>query len=77
MVFVRVKLNSSDLQSHMADMRVWLDGNRVETAGFSYRQYSHRAIARLAFPMTSEAKAFATRFAGRVVSESGALSSRE
>jgi hypothetical protein len=73
MVFVEVRLKSLDLLSHMADMRIWLDRNHVDTAGFSYREGNWsgmtRAIARVAFMATTEAEAFAAHFAGRVISD--------
>jgi hypothetical protein len=67
MVFVELRLNSLDLLSYMADMRVWLDGHCIETAGFSYREHIDRATARVAFKMRAQAEAFAARFSGRIV----------
>ncbi len=67
MVFVEVRLSSLDLSSHMADMRVWLDRNCVDSAGFSYREHIDRATARVAFKMRAQAEAFAARFSGRIV----------
>lgn len=66
MFFVQVRLNSLDLLAHMSQMRIWLDANGVETAGFSYRELIDRTIARVAFKARTEAEAFAARFAGRV-----------
>ncbi len=63
MVFVEVRLSSLDLLGHMAEMRIWLDSNRVDTAGFSYREHIDRARARVAFKVTAEAEAFAAHFA--------------
>ncbi|MGO8921129.1 MAG: hypothetical protein ACLQJR_35030 [Stellaceae bacterium] len=67
MVFVEVRLNSLDLLRHMADMRIWLDRNSVDTAGFSYREHVDCARARVAFNRNTEAEAFAAYFAGRVI----------
>jgi hypothetical protein len=73
MVFVEVRLNSLDLENHMADMRMWLDRNRIETAGFSYKEYIDRVLAHLAFNVTVQAEAFADRFGGRVISGAARL----
>ena len=51
----------------MSDIRVWLDGHRVETSGFSYEEGSDCAVARLVFRVKPEAEAFAGRFAGRLI----------
>jgi hypothetical protein len=67
MVFVEMRLNSLDLLSHMADMRIWLDRNCVNDTGFSYKDDFDRVLARVAFNRQSEAEAFAARFAGRVI----------
>ncbi len=67
MVFVELPLSSLDLFGHMAEMRIWLDSNRVDTAGFSYRQHIDRARAWVAFKVRVEAEAFAGHFAGRVI----------
>ncbi len=67
MVFVELRLSSLDLLGHMADMRVWLDGNCISTAGFSYSEQSDRATAFVAFKMSEQAEAFAAHFAGRIV----------
>jgi hypothetical protein len=66
-VFVELRLNSLDLLSHMADMRVWLDRNGVESAGFSYEEHIDCATARVAFEMRAQAEAFAAAFSGRIV----------
>lgn len=42
-------------------MRIWLDSNDINAAGFSYN-----ASARLAFREAADAEAFAARFSGRV-----------
>ena len=67
MLVVEVKLNSLDLASLMAEMRVWLDGHDINTAGFSYREHIDRATAGIAFKMRAQAEAFAARFSGRIV----------
>jgi hypothetical protein len=67
MVFVKVRVNPSDLLSHMADMRVWLDSKHIGTAGFSYNQRIAHATARVAFKATADAEAFAARFSGRII----------
>ena len=67
MLVVEVRLNSLDLASLMAEMRVWLDGHDINTAGFSYREHIDRATAGIAFKMRAQAEAFAARFSGRVV----------
>jgi hypothetical protein len=67
MMLVKIRFKPLDLLSHMADMRVWLDRNGVDAAGFSYREQNNRAIARLAFMARTEAEAFAARFAGRII----------
>lgn len=67
MTFVEMHLNSLDLLSHMAEMRVWLDSKSIDTAGFSYEEHIDRAIARVVFKMRAEAEAFAARFSGRIV----------
>jgi hypothetical protein len=67
MVFVELRLNSLALLSNMADMRVWLYGQCIDTAGFSYREHIDRATARVAFKMQAQAEAFAARFSGRIV----------
>ena len=67
MVVVEARLNSLDLPSLMAEMRVWLDDHDIDTAGFSYGEYIDRATARIAFRMRVQAAAFAARFSGRVV----------
>jgi hypothetical protein len=68
MFFVQVRLKSLDLLTHMSQMRIWLDANRIETAGFSYSERLDRAVARVAFRAKTEAGGFAVRFAGRVIS---------
>jgi hypothetical protein len=68
MFFVQVRLKSLDLLTHMSQMRIWLDANRIETAGFSYSERLDRAVARVAFRAKTEAGEFAMRFAGRVIS---------
>jgi hypothetical protein len=68
MFFVQVRLNSLDLMAHMNQMRIWLDANRIETAGFSYSAGIDRAVARVAFKAETEAGEFAARFTGRVIS---------
>jgi hypothetical protein len=68
MFFVQVRMNSLDLSHDMGQMRMWLDANRIDTTGFSYRELIDRAIARVAFKARTEAEAFAARFAGRVIS---------
>jgi len=67
MMFVEMQLNSLDLLSHMAEMRVWLDSKSINTVGFSYEEDIDRAIARVVFNMRVEAEAFAARFSGRIV----------
>lgn len=67
MVFVELRLNSLDLLSHMADMRVWLDSKSIGTAGFSYTEHVDHATARVAFRAAVEAEAFANRFSGRII----------
>ena len=68
MFFVQVRLNSLDLLAHISQMRMWLDANRIETAGFSYTERIDRTVARIAFKVETEAGEFAARFAGRVIS---------
>jgi hypothetical protein len=67
MMFVEVRLSSLELLSHMAEMRVWLDGKSIDAAGFSYKEHIDRATARVAFKKRSEAEAFAARFSGRII----------
>lgn len=67
MKFVEVRLNSFDLLSHMAEMRIWLDSKSIDTAGFSYEEHIDRAIAHVAFKKRAEAAAFAARFSGRMI----------
>jgi hypothetical protein len=69
MVFVELRLNSLDLSSHMAEMRIWLDRNCVDTVGFSYREQVDHALARIVFTAKAAAEAFAARFAGHVISD--------
>jgi hypothetical protein len=71
MFFVQVRLNSLDLLAHMSQMRIWLDANRIETAGFSYSEDIDRAMARVAFKAETEAGEFAARFTGQVISTWG------
>ena len=65
MFTVALQLPPDDLACHMSDIRVWLDGHRVETSGFSYEEGSD--CARLVFRVKPEAEAFAGRFAGRLI----------
>lgn len=67
MMLVEIRLKPLDLLRYMADMRVWLDRNGVDAAGFSYSEQNDGAIARLAFTARTEAEAFAARFAGRII----------
>jgi hypothetical protein len=67
MMPVEMQLNSLDLLSHMAEMRVWLDSKSIDTVRFSYEEDIDRAIARVVFNMRVEAEAFAARFSGRIV----------
>jgi len=72
MVLVEIRLKPLDLLRYMADMRVWLDRNGVDAAGFSYSEQNDGAIARLAFMARTEAEAFAARFAGRLITNMAA-----
>jgi hypothetical protein len=63
MFLVEIRLNPLDLSNHMSDMRVWLDRNCVETAGFPYKEHIDRALAHVAFKGKAGAEAFAARFA--------------
>ena len=67
MMFVEMQLNSLDLLSHMAEMRVWLDSRSVDIARFSYQKHIDRATARVVFRTRAEAEAFAARFSARIV----------
>ena len=67
MFTVALRLPPDDLACHMSDMRVWFDGHRVETSGFSYEEGSDCAVARLVFRVKPEAEAFAGQFAGRLI----------
>ena len=67
MFSIALRLPPDDLARHMSDMRVWLDGHRVETSGFSYEEGSDSAVARLVFSLKPEAEAFAGQFAGRLI----------
>ena len=60
-------LNSLDLLSHMAEMRVWLDSKSIDIARFSYEEHTDRATASVVFNTRTEAEAFAARFSGRIV----------
>jgi hypothetical protein len=66
MMFVEMQLNSLNLLSHMAEMRVWLDSKSIDTVRFSYEEDIDRAIAGVVFKRV-EAEAFAARFSGRIV----------
>ena len=63
MFFVDLRLPPRDLAARMNDMRMWLDRHEIETADFVVKG----ATARLAFRVSENAEAFATRFAGRIV----------
>ncbi len=67
MVIVELRLNSLALSSHMADLRLWLDRSRAETAGFSHQHHIDNAFARVAVKVKAEAEAFAAHFTGRVI----------
>lgn len=69
MMLMEIRLKPLDLLNRMADMRVWLDRNGVDAAGFSYSEQNDGAIARLAFTARTEAEAFAARFAGRIITD--------
>jgi hypothetical protein len=76
MVFVEVRLNSVNLLRDMADMRIWLDRYRIDGTGFSCLSHPDGMLARVTFKKQSQAEAFAARFAGRVVSDTGPPSGR-
>lgn len=63
MFFVDLWLSPRDLATRMSEMRIWLDGHKVEASGFLV----NGAIIRLAFSASQHAEAFAARFAGRVI----------
>ena len=65
MFFVDLRLAPHDLAAQMGDMRIWLDRHMVEASGFLVKG----AMARLAFRVKDAAEGFASRFAGRMISE--------
>ena len=77
MFTVALRLPSDDLASQMNDIRVWLDGHRVETSGFSYEESSDCAVARLVFRVKLEAQGFAGQFAGCLIPDRWGDSGRD
>jgi hypothetical protein len=65
MFFVDLRIPRHELAAQMGDMRIWLDRQKIETAGF----FMAGALARLAFKNAPQAEAFAVRFAGSMVQD--------
>lgn len=66
---VEVRLSQNELPDTMAQMRIWLDENRVEPSVFSYNQHDPQertVLVRVAFNEAKAAAAFAERFRGRM-----------
>jgi hypothetical protein len=65
MNIVLVHLHDDDLPTKMEDMRIWLDAHRVVPSRFRHQR---SGVVQIDFGVRSEAEAFATKFAGRVIS---------
>ena len=53
-----------DLGALLRNMRVWLDGRRLEPSIFTYRDLNPGKSIQLSFKGGDEARAFARRFGG-------------
>jgi hypothetical protein len=64
---VLVEVADNDIQTRMREMRIWLDAHHCETSAFRYQAAQPRAVAEVVFSIRSQASAFATAFAGRLI----------
>jgi hypothetical protein len=65
MFFVDLRIPRHELAAQMGDMRIWLDRQKIETAGFLIKG----ALASLAFNGAMQAEAFTVRFGGSMVQD--------
>jgi hypothetical protein len=66
-MIVEVPVPSEDVSTPMRNMRQWLDDMRFDPSNFTLREIAGHFVVRVRFTSTSEAAAFADRFAGRVL----------
>ena len=64
---VEVSVSDGGLVSSMAEMRTWLDHQRIEPQGFRHRRDSARIMFQVDFGSEPDAVGFARAFGGRVV----------
>lgn len=62
MYSVEIPLQSKELSSQMAAMRVWLDRQRVESSKFTCRDGEHGIVVCIEFQMAHDAAEFAEHF---------------
>jgi hypothetical protein len=67
MMTVEVPVPTDDISTPMRNMRQWLDDMRFDPSSFTLREIAGHFVVRVRFTSTSEAGAFAERFAGRVL----------
>ena len=72
MHIVEVRRAGEDLAAPMAEMRTWLDNERIQPAIFRLSLIPRGTIFRLEVKAVTEAEAFARAFAGRVVGNESA-----
>jgi hypothetical protein len=64
---VEVRVSGRDLVDSMAEMRTWLDHQRIEPHGFRHRRDSARIMIHIDFNSEPDAIGFARAFGGRMV----------
>jgi hypothetical protein len=62
MYSVEVALQSENLSSHMAAMRIWLDRQGVESSKFTCRDSGQGMVVCIEFKMAHDAEEFAEHF---------------
>ena len=67
MYIVEVRHDGDGLDGPMADIRTWLDHQRIQPSVFRLSLVLGATIFRLEFKTASEAEAFARAFAGQVI----------
>lgn len=62
---VEIRLDQKEFPDKMAQMRIWLDENRLEASTFSFNNHERAVFVRVGFYEAQAAAAFAQRFGGR------------
>ncbi len=63
---VQIRLDGGNFAADMAEMREWLDRQKLEPDVFRYRMFAERVLVRVDFKTSADAAAFAEAFAGSV-----------